>query len=73
MFVRIRLDHLVCLCLLAGVSVFAHAQNTSGKTLGNMIDQAKRQQAQAFNPAPPPPPKLAALPARKPPPGEVVF
>jgi hypothetical protein len=31
-----------------------------------MIDQAKRQQAQALNPAPPP--KLAALPAKKTPP-----
>ena len=71
MFVRIRLDHLVCLCLLAGVSVFAHAQNTSGKTLGNMIDQAKRQQAQVFNPAPPP--KVAALPAKKAPPVDLDF
>ena len=61
MFALTRLEHLVCLCWLAGASVLAHAQNPSSKTLGNMIDQAKRHQAQAFNP----PPKVAALPAKK--------
>jgi len=66
MFVRIRLDHLVCLCWLAGVSALAHAQNPAGKTLGDMIDQAKRQQAQTLNPAPPP--KVSASPAKKAPP-----
>jgi hypothetical protein len=71
MFVRIRLDHLVCLCWLAGVSAFAHAQKPAGKTLGDMIDQAKRQQAQTLNPAPPP--KVAALPAKKAPPMELDF
>ena len=66
MFVRIRLDHLVCLCWLAGVSALAHAQKPAGKTLGDMIDQAKRQQAQTLNPAPPP--KVSASPAKKAPP-----
>ena len=66
MFVRIRLDHLVCLCWLAGISALAHAQNPAGKTLGDMIDQAKRQQAQTLNPAPPP--KVSASPAKKAPP-----
>ncbi len=61
MFALTRLEHLVCLCWLAGASVLAHAQNPSGKTLGNMIDQAKHRQAQTFNP----PPKVAALPAKK--------
>ena len=55
----ISFKHLVCLCWLAGASVLAHAQNLSSKTLGDMIDQAKRQQAQALNPAPQP--KLAPL------------
>jgi len=66
MFARIRLDHLLCVCWLAGVSALAHAQNPAGKTLGDMIDQAKRQQAQTLNPAPPP--KVSTLPAKKAPP-----
>ena len=71
MFVRIRLDHLVCVCWLAGVSALAHAQNPAGKTLGDMIDQAKRQQAQTLSPAPPP--KVVALPAKKVPPMDLDF
>ena len=71
MFVRIRLDHLVCLCWLAGASALAYAQKPAGKTLGDMIDQAKRQQAQALNPAPPP--KVADLPAKKAPPMDLDF
>lgn len=71
MSVRIRLDPLLYLCWLAGVSALAHAENPAGKTLGDMIDQAKRQQAQTLNPAPTP--KVAALPAKKAPPLDLDF
>ena len=71
MFALTRLEALVCLCWLACVSVVAHAQSPSGKTLGDMIDQAKRQQAQTLNPAPPP--KVAALPTKKAPPVDLDF
>ena len=67
----ISFKHLVCLCWLAGTSVLAHAQNPSSKTLGDMIDQAKRQQAQALNPTPPP--TVAALPVKKAPPIDLDF
>jgi len=67
----ISFNHLVCLCWLVGASVLAHAQNLSNKTLGDMIDQAKRQQAQALNPLPAP--KVATLPVKKGPPADLDF
>ncbi|NBW55169.1 MAG: hypothetical protein EBR42_07705, partial [Betaproteobacteria bacterium] len=49
MFVRTRLESLLGLCLLVCTFGHASAQSSNPKTLGDMIEQAKRQQAQAFS------------------------
>lgn len=61
MFVRTRLESLLGLCLLVCTCGHASAQSSNPKTLGDMIEQAKRQQAQALNPAA----KVAVTPAKK--------
>lgn len=62
MFALIPLDRPVLVLCLVGASALSHAQNTPNKTLGDLIEQAKREQALALNPVP----KPAALPSKKP-------